>query len=228
MRFLLTYAPEQRNSAYAQFLVDVDDYRRIPGLIRAIDETLPQRHPAAEVYGRAFLLGPGGGGKIQIRFSGSEPGQLRRLAEQAQAILVSTPGAKAVRTDWRQKVKLIQPVLAEAEANAAGITRSDVAQVIKASFEGSAIGVYREADELLPILHRAPEAERRDVENLANLQIWSRAAGRTIPLRQVVSGFETAFEDDTIVRLDRKATITVHADRPGSRRVCRSSSAGWC
>jgi multidrug efflux pump subunit AcrB len=33
-----------------------------------------------------------------------------------------------------------------------------------------------------------------------------------IPLRQVVSGFETVFEDDIIMRLNRKASITVHAD----------------
>jgi multidrug efflux pump subunit AcrB len=33
-----------------------------------------------------------------------------------------------------------------------------------------------------------------------------------IPLRQVVSGFDTRFEDEIIQRLDRKPTITVHAD----------------
>jgi multidrug efflux pump subunit AcrB len=212
MRFLLTYAPEKVNSAYAQFLVDVDDYRRIPALIREVEATVPQRHPEAEVFGRAFVLGPGGGGKIQIRFSGPEPGTLRSLAEEAEAILASDPGAKGIRTDWRQRVKLIRPRLAEEEANAAGVTRTDVAQAVKEGFEGRRIGVYREGDELLPILQRAPEGERRNVESLANLQIWSRAAGSMIPLRQVVSGFETTFEDDIVVRLDRKATITVHAD----------------
>ena len=33
-----------------------------------------------------------------------------------------------------------------------------------------------------------------------------------IPLRQVVSGFETEFEDEIIMRRDRKRTITVFAD----------------
>ena len=33
-----------------------------------------------------------------------------------------------------------------------------------------------------------------------------------IPLRQVVSGFETSFTDDLIVRQDRRRTITVFAD----------------
>ena len=46
-----------------------------------------------------------------------------------------------------------------------------------------------------------------------NLQIWSRSASAFIPLRQVVSGFETVFEDEIIQRKDRKRTIIVHADQ---------------
>ncbi len=212
MRFLLTYAPEKQNGAYAQFIVDVDDYRKVPGLIAEIEAAVPLRHPDAEVYGRKFLLGPGAGGKIQARFSGPDPSVLRRLAEEAEAVLEADPGAKAVRTDWRQMVKAIRPILAEAEANAAGITRTDVAASVRGGFEGERIGVYREGDELLPIVNRAPESERADVASLASLQIWSRAANQMIPLRQVVSGFETVFENDLIMRLNRKTTITVHAD----------------
>ncbi len=47
---------------------------------------------------------------------------------------------------------------------------------------------------------------------MQNLQIWSRAAQGMIPLRQVVSGFETRFEDEIIMRRDRKPTITVFGD----------------
>jgi multidrug efflux pump subunit AcrB len=212
MRFLLTYSAEKQNSAYAQFLVDVDDYRRIPALIEEVDRTLPLQHPGAEVYARAFLLGPGGGGKVQARFSGRDPRVLRRLAEQAEAILAADPGAKAVRTDWRERVKAVRPQLAEEEGNAAGITRSDVAAAIRAGFQGQTLGVYRERDELLPIILRAPAPERGDVESLASLQIWSPGAGRMIPLRQVVSGFDTHFEDDIVGRLNRTPTLTVHAD----------------
>ncbi len=213
MRFLLTYAPEKLNSAYAQFLVDVDDYREIPRLIDEIEKSIAERYPDAQAYGKQFLLGPGGGGKIQARWSGPEADQLRHLAAETERILAEDGGAKAVRTDWRQRVKLMQPVLAEAEANRAGITRPDVASAIKAGFQGEAFGVFRDGDELLPIILRAPEEERSDVGSIQNLQIWSPGAGRMIPLRQVVSGFETGFEDEIIWRLNRKRTITTHADQ---------------
>ncbi len=212
MRFLLTYSPEKPDSSYLQFLVDVDDHTFIDGLMERVETELAEKVPDGLTYARKFILGPGGGGKIQARFSGPDPNVLRRLAEQTQTILYQDGGAKAVRTDWRQRVKVIQPVMADEEANRAGIGRPDVATVIKLAYEGLPVGVYREGDDLLPILFRGEPAERLDIASIQNLQIWSPAAQQTIPLRQVVSGFETVFEDPIIQRLNRKPTLTVHAD----------------
>ncbi len=212
MRFLVTYGPEKANTAYIQFLVDVEDYTLIEKLIPKVEEHLLAEFPDIEVYGKKFLLGPGAGGKIQARFSGPDPSVLRGLAEQTIGVLYEDGGAKAIRTDWRQRVKVMRPVVAEEEANNAGVTAQDVALAAKSSFEGVSVGVYREDDELLPILFRAPEEERSDVASVNNLQIWSPAAQQSIPLRQVVQSFETTFEDEIVQRLNRKSTITVHAD----------------
>ncbi|MCG6864609.1 MAG: efflux RND transporter permease subunit, partial [Thiogranum sp.] len=212
MRFLLTYASEKLNSSYAQFLVDVDDYRSIDALIPRIEQHLADNYPNALAYGKKFLLGPGEGGKIQIRFSGPDRSVLRQLAAQAVTILRADGDAKAIRTDWREPVKVIEPVLADAEANLAGITRQDIAQTIRAGFEGETTGVYREGDELLPIIVRAAQAERSDIGSIQNLQVWAPAASQYVPLRQAVSNFDTVFQDAILQRLNRKLTITVHAD----------------
>ncbi|MBW2268024.1 MAG: efflux RND transporter permease subunit [Deltaproteobacteria bacterium] len=224
MRFLLTYAPEKLNGAYAQFLIDVDDFSRIPELMERVERDLAESQPDALVYARRFIMGPGDGGKIQARFSGEEPDVLRALSEQAQAILHADGGAKGVRTDWRQRTKQLRPVIAEQAANSAGLTRSNVSTTLRAGFDGVQVGVYREADELLPIVVRAVEENRSRVDQIRNLQIWSPVAGAMIPLRQVVSGFETDFEDDIIMRLNRKPTLTIHADPvsgPASRLLER-------
>ncbi|MCP5060034.1 MAG: efflux RND transporter permease subunit [bacterium] len=214
MRFLLTYAPEKTNSSYAQFLVDVapEDYTAIPGLITDAEAALRLSHPDALVNGKRFLLGPGEGGKIQVRMSGEDPNELRRIEGEVLAILAADPAAKGIRSDWGERVKVLNVDLADEEASRAGITREGVADAVKAGFDGVTIGVFREGDELLPILFRAPAEERGDVSSINDRQIWSPAAGRSIPLRQVVSGFETGFEDDMVWRRDRKRTITVHAD----------------
>jgi len=212
MRMLLTYAPEKANSAYAQFLVDVDDYQKIDGMIAELERELPLRNPDAEVFGKKFSLGPGYGGKLQLRFRGEDPDVLRELAAEAEAILYADGGAKAIRSDWRQQVKLVQPVVAAEEADLAGIRLSNIADTTKVAFQGEPVGVYREADELLPIVVRAPGPERSNVAEIQNLQIYSPAADQAIPFRQVISNFETSFENDIIARLNRKPTITIHAD----------------
>jgi multidrug efflux pump subunit AcrB len=212
LRFLLTYTPEKLNSAYAQLLVDVDDPVKIDALLVNIESYLQQTYPDVLGYTSKFQLGPGSTGKIQARLSGPDRNVLRELASEVQSILHADANAKAIRTDWRQRVKTVRPIVAEEQANLNGITRADIAHVLMEGFQGERVGVYREGDLLLPIILRAEEAKRSNIESLYNLQIWSRAAGAMIPLRQVVSGFETVYEDEIIMRRNRKPTITVFAD----------------
>ncbi|WP_096086129.1 efflux RND transporter permease subunit [Agaribacterium haliotis] len=212
LRFLLTYAPEKLNSAYAQLIVDVEPETDMDALIVQIEAHLADRFPDLLGYGSKFQLGPGSTGKIQARFSGPDANVLRDLAQQAEAILHADPVSKSVRSDWRQRVKVIKPVVAEEQANLNGITRMDVAEAIKENFDGVQTGVYRDGDLLLPIIFRAPEQRRSNVANLNNVQIYSNAAHKMIPLRQVVSEFETTWEDELLYRKDRKLTLTVFAD----------------
>ena len=212
MRFLLTYTPEKTNSAYAQLLVDVESAEVLDDLLPGVEDFLAQNFPDVLGYASRFQLGPGSTGKIQARFSGPDPDELRRLAEQTQAIYRADFDSKAIRTDWRQRVKVVRPVLAEEQANLNGISRTDVANTVLQAFQGATVGVYREGDLLLPIVMRAVEQQRSDVASIQDLQIWSRAGAKMIPLRQVVSGFESTFEDEIIQRRNRKPTITVYAD----------------
>jgi multidrug efflux pump subunit AcrB len=212
MRFLLTYTPEKTNGAYAQLLVDVESPEDLDILLPKVEQYLGDTYPDLLGYASRFQLGPGSTGKIQARFSGSDRKVLRGLAEQTQAIYQADFDSKAVRNDWRQKVKLVKPTLAEEQANLNGITRIDVANTVLQAFQGATVGIYRENDLLLPIIMRAEEEYRSDIDSIQNLQIWSPAASGMIPMRQVVSGFESTFEDEIIQRRNRKPTITVYAD----------------
>ena len=212
LRFLLTYSPEKTNNAYAQLLVDVESPDVIENLLVNMETHIQKNYPDVLGYASKFQLGPGSTGKIQARLNGPDRNVLRGLSEQVKTILNTNPNAKAIRTDWRQRVKVVRPIVAEKQANLNGITRPDIARALLEGFQGERVGVYRENDLLLPIILRAEEVNRSDISSLNNLQIWSPAAGEMIPLRQVVSGFETKFEDEIIMRRDRKPTITVYAD----------------
>ena len=212
LRFLLTYQPEKLNSSYAQLLVDVDDPKKMDALLVNVETYLQETYPDVLGYTSKFQLGPGSTGKIQARLSGPDRNVLRELSSQVQAILHADTNSKAIRTDWRQRVKVVRPIVAEEQANLNGITRPDIARTLMEGFQGEQVGVYREGDLLLPIIMRAEDANRSNIESLYNLQIWSPAAGAMIPLRQVVSDFESVYEDEIIMRRNRKPTITVFAD----------------
>jgi len=212
LRFLLTYTPEKLNSSYAQLLVDVDDAEKMDALLVNVETYLQETYPDVLGYTSKFQLGPGSTGKIQARLSGPDRNVLRELSSQVQAILYADPDSKAIRTDWRQRVKVVRPIVAEKQANLNGITRPDISRALLEGYQGEQVGVYREGDLILPIIMRAEEANRSKIESLYNLQIWSPAAGAMIPLRQVASCCETVYEDEIIMRRNRKPTITVFAD----------------
>jgi multidrug efflux pump subunit AcrB len=224
LRFLLVYSPESENRSYVQFLVDVKDPGKIKGLMADIQKRLDETYPNANAIAKQFLLGPGDGGRVQVRFRGPDSAKLRELGDQAMKILEDDGGALCVRGDWRERVNVIRPGLLEFQARRNGITRVEVARALGSSFEGRAVGFYREPGSagtgvfpqetrLLPIVARQPLAERGDVAAINSLQIWSPVAGRMIPLNQVTAGAGVAWEDPVVVRRDRFPTLTVHADQ---------------
>ncbi len=213
LRFLLTYSPERADTSYAQFLIDVEDHSLISEILPQVQQKLSSENPDALIIAKRFLLGPGEGGRIQIRFSGEGTDTLRKLAGEAMDILRTDGGAKGIRIDSREPVPVLRPQFSEAQARLTGITRTDLGNTLEAAFSGRTIGVYRERDEILPIVARGPLAERSDPDLIRDVQIFSPVAGRFIPVRQIVSGFTTELENPLLMRRNRLPTITVHADQ---------------
>lgn len=212
IRYMLVYGPEQPNSAYAQLLVRTESYEQIDALLVTIQRHLDARYPNAQGKAWRFVLGPGGGSKIAATFSGPEPKVLRELADQAKAVMVADGGAISIKDDWRQPVSRIQPVYSHVKGQRAGISRSDLANAIATNFSGNRVGVYREGDDLIPIIERAPLNERVGVDDIQNIQVLSSVTGKAVPIGQVIDGFETVWDNGKLKRLDRIWTIKAQSD----------------
>ncbi|MBW2206207.1 MAG: efflux RND transporter permease subunit [Deltaproteobacteria bacterium] len=212
VRFVLTYTPESPYYSFARVLIDVEDYRRIPGMRNEIRQELQALLPQAIIQTKLFVNGPSTGGKIQLRIYGPEQKVLRELAAKAEAIMLEDPATEYVRNEARNMVKVMRPQMADVQARQAGIDRPDLCRAIEWAVEGTRTGVYREEDELLPIIARLPESERIDLDNLGAIPVWSPAAQKMISADQVVTGFDTEFEDPYIWRRNRSKVITIHSD----------------
>lgn len=214
LRFMLTYSPEDPNPAYGQLLVDVDSFEVIAGLISNLQPELEKSFPEADVKVWKFMLGRGGGKKIEAAFRGPDPDVLRGLADQAKAAMASDPDALAIQDDWRQTVPVVRPRFSVEDAQRAGVQPTDIAGALERNYSGQQIGVYREREKLIPIVARAPGVEREGVEDLRNVQVYSATAGRYVPVGQFVDRLETRWENAIIRREDRFPMIKAQCDPP--------------
>ncbi|MFW2437802.1 MAG: efflux RND transporter permease subunit, partial [Arenicellales bacterium] len=212
IRYMLVYPPESANSSYAQLLVRVDDYNLIDVLMPQIQAYVDENYTNAQVKVWRFLLGPGGGSKIEAAFKGPDPAVLRGLADQAKRVMVDDGGSLSIKDDWRQPVSVIEPIYSPSKGRRAGVSREDLATALQTVYSGKTVGVYRESDDLLPIISRAPESERQDVADMRNVQVLSSATGMTVPIGQVTNGFRTIWRDGQIRKEDRVWTIKAQSD----------------
>ncbi|CDZ78980.1 Nickel and cobalt resistance protein CnrA [Legionella massiliensis] len=214
-RFYLPVESEFPYSSYAQLIVNLKSINDVDRLVAELPAWNKTTFPQSLVRVRKYAVGAFNNWKIAARFSGpanADPAVLRDLAEQAVAILRANPNAIDVRTDWREKVLQISPDYQQERARWAGISRLDLAQALRRANDGVPVGLYREEDDLIPIIMRQPQDERDTAAvDLPLLQVNSQLNTQTIPISQVIGGINLNWTDPIIWRWDRKRAITVHA-----------------
>jgi multidrug efflux pump subunit AcrB len=214
-RFYLPVDPESPYQSYAQFIVNVRDFKDITDLMNELNAWFKEEYPQAMVPIRQYGVGPSNTWKFELRISGpsiADPGKLRSIAGQVVNILDNSPLAAYPCTNWRQRTQKVIPEYNQERARWAVVTREDIANTTKRAYDGRSIGLYREKDDLIPIVLRHVAEERESVSNMKVLQVQPATSTYTIPLSQVTDGIRTEWEDPMIWRRDRRRTITVQAN----------------
>ncbi|MGF1712678.1 efflux RND transporter permease subunit [Vibrio kagoshimensis] len=207
-RFSVTIEPEPFDPAYGQILINATDYPSLSPLIARSDEWLAKEFPNANPRFRSLKLATADKFSVEARFSGPDEKVLHDLAEQAKTIFSAHPDAKYVRDDWRQKSKVLVPVINQDKMRHAGVNRADIAFAMKRASEGMPLGRMNLNDELITIQLRGTA---QSIESLETLPVRSILGMHSVPLGQVVDGFELVTEESMIWRRDRVKTITAQA-----------------
>jgi len=214
-RFYLPVNPESPHSSYAQLVVNTKNLEGVDAVISQMTPWFAENYPDALIRVRKYPVGSFNDWKFEARFSGSaeaDPEVLRSLANQGLVILEQSPYTLEARTNWRQRVKKIVPEYDQARGRWSGISRDDVARSSKRSFDGVTVGQFRQGDDLIPIVLRHKESERKQaVSNLESLQVVSPYGVDAVPLSQVTKSVDIGWEDPVIWRWDRRRAITVQA-----------------
>ncbi|MGX9463438.1 efflux RND transporter permease subunit [Shewanella sp. A14] len=211
-RFILPYQPEKGYSSYGQMIIEMNSLAEMNAYLPKITTHLRSTYPEAEYKVKLIENGPTPAAKIEARFYGEDPIVLRRLATQTAAVFHAEPAAENIRNNWRNQTLLLRPQFNLAQAREAGISKQSLDSALLMNFSGLTVGTYREQSDLMPIIARAPKEERLDAESIAQLQVWSAENNTFVPVAQIVSSFNSEWENPLIMRRDRKRVISVLAD----------------
>lgn len=214
-RFYLPVEPEKANPAYGQVVVNVKELNDIDPILAELDPWTKEAFPDALVMLRKFAVGPGKTWKFDARISGpagADTDELRLQAEKIIDILRDEPLIGPIETDWRQKVQRLVPVYNQERARWAGVSREDLANATKRAYDGRPIGMFREGDELIPIILRHPEQDRKKIGSFDVLQVQPGLSTSTVPMAQVTDDVVLDWEEQLIFRRDRRRTISVLAN----------------
>lgn len=195
---------------YGELIIDTKDYETTKRFGKVLQEYLDENYVSARArvkyYSPIFAEY-----MIEAKFSGPDPEVLRDLSEQAEKIMRNEPTAIKVTNNWKNKVKVWNPHFSQMQSRLTNISRSDVSNALACATDGLPVGLFHQADDLLPIVLKTKGNKDNYIEALENTPVWGQVA-RSIPLRQVVSGIDIDFEDPMIMRYDRRRAIKAQCD----------------
>jgi multidrug efflux pump subunit AcrB len=214
-RMMLVYSPQTITPSYGQFFVETHKNEGKIQVANELVDKLKTIFTDGELRIKEIPIGPPNDFAIEARFSGKDIKVLKKLTKQAKKIFLAEPTLVDIRNDWRHKIKVINPVYEDAIGSRMGLSKSDVRTALLNSFSGIPIGSYKEKDKSIPIILRQPDEERLNINNIKNIDVWSSALNKAIPIEQVVSKFDVNFEEGMIKRRNRIRTLTVQANPKG-------------
>jgi multidrug efflux pump subunit AcrB len=212
-RFYLPVDPQGQNPSYAQIVITAGDFKQIREIAAEFEPWSQENVPEAMVRTRKYGVGPSETWPLEARISGPSSADLsvlRRLGDEGMAILHNSPYARDIRTEMRNPVQKLVPQYSQERGRWATIDRQDIAAATRRAFDGLTVGLYREGDDLYPIIVRNVEPERQTLaDTLDALQIQPQLYTRTIPLGQVTDGIDVVWEDPIVHRWQRRRAVTV-------------------
>ncbi|MEL7696416.1 MULTISPECIES: efflux RND transporter permease subunit [Pantoea] len=212
LRFTLTYDGARQYSNFAQIMVRVKDARQLDALALQTEHFIQQHYPQVNERIKRIQFGSASDSAIALRVIGPDPEKLRHIASQLDAIFLADGTTFPVRNDWQERSKVIRPLYSALRGQELGIDKRDIDQALRMNFSGDAVGIFRDGSRLMPVMLYPADEERQDIDHIANIQQWSAALQRVVPLSNVVADFRLEWENPLIMRRDRMRVLTVQTD----------------
>ena len=205
--FYYNVAPKTPDTRLGQILVNTERADQAPGLIARLRRELDGVAGARCVV-KSLEQGPPVGEPIQIRISGDNLDELRRLADSVAAILRQA-GAYKVHDDLGTRVPTLRVSIDQERANTLGVQNAQIGQALQAAFRGIKVTELREDDHLVPVVVRLRSEERNRASAINNLYVET-SRQKTVPLSSFAR-VDIDAQFASLPRFQQLRTVTVRA-----------------
>lgn len=207
-RFYYNVSPREPGSFLAQVLVNTERADQVPPLLAKLREELDCEIAGARCVVKQLEQGPPVETPIQIRLTGANLDELRRLADQVSTELHHA-GAYKIHDDLGRRMPTLEIDIDQERANSLGIDNAQIGRLSQAAFQGVPVTELRDGDRLIPVTIRLRTEERNEADKIRSLYVRS-ARDQLVPLDNFAS-VRLAPQYATIAHFNQRRAVTVKA-----------------
>ena len=211
-RFYLPLDQQLRNPNFAQLLVMPKALEQRDPVIGKVRKLLADNYPDIRFKVDRLFNGPPVGWPVQLRVTGQDRDEVRRIAAEMANVMRAHPLVHTVHNDWLEPVPSLKLDIDQDRARAIGVYSQAVRQTLQGVLSGFPLGEFRDGEETISVVLREPEATRGALDAVEAAYVKT-ATGASVPLTQVAK-VTLALEPGIEWRRARLPTITVRGAVP--------------
>ncbi|GLS24754.1 efflux RND transporter permease subunit [Marinibactrum halimedae] len=209
-RFVLSLSPEDPAENKGFMVVNIDELENVDTTIDKLRTGFSEQFPEMFVRVTRMFLGPSDSSKLEVQVKGPDADVIYHKAQEIAALLRDVPGTIDVRTNWENRITNVIVDVDQQRARRAGVTSSDIANSMQGYFDGTMVTEFRDGGDIIPIIMRAEETERMNLDRMRSMNVYSSAENTNVPLFQIAD-FKPQNRYARIEREDMFRTVTVEA-----------------
>lgn len=209
-RFYYNVNPQQPDAAYGQFIVNTESAEETPQIVGELRDSLAKLAPEALVIVKELQQGALMDAPVEVRISGDDIGELKRLGSQIQSILAAVPFAQFVHQDYYNDSALVDVNVNNELANRIGISDASVSRLLAGAFDGAPVSTFWEGNRPISIMLRLDQGSRSSFEDVRNAYVTSGITQASVPLRALAT-MTPEWQTSRIVRRNGVRTLTVRS-----------------
>ncbi len=209
-RFNTLYAPNFPGKNYGQLLVITESSEATKAILDEYSKNYSDYNPNAYIKWKQLEMSSAKA-PVEIRISGDSIVAIKQVAAQVSAIMRGIPGAKWIRTDYKQQLQAIQLDLKQDEASRLGYSKQILDYSLMVGTKGFPVSTIWENDYPVSVNLKVDKKTKTDADDIMNQYVTSPFLVSSVQVRQLAE-LKPEWTEGEIIRRNGVRTITVLVD----------------